>query len=184
MSEDTLLPGPASVVVQPIFRLSEHDPLHLRPKSAALPRRISFERDVVEAIERFAHREREGRTHFQDGKAIVYEGRQSGLRLVVGGMRLEHDRRFLAERLAEALGHDRLVVDDPMMVELDAGLHDEGDNARKAARDPAQSESPTMGFQRGEDRFWKCDLEVREPVRRASGDRHLAPDNVYWRLSP
>ena len=40
-----------------------------------------------------------------------------------------------------------------------------------------------MRFQCGENRFRTCDLEVREPVRRASGDRHLAPDNVYWRLS-
>ena len=60
--------------------------------------------------------------------------------LVVGRVRLEDELRLPADERAERLRLARPVVDDLVVVELDAGLHHERDDARPGRLEPARDE--------------------------------------------
>ena len=60
---------------------------------------------------------------------VLHQLPELGGPLVVGGVRLEDQVRLVVEDVAQFGGGGVLVVDDAEVVELDAGLHDERDDA-------------------------------------------------------
>src|SRR5690606_17944575 len=97
--------------------------------------------------------ERQTGADLEDGEVVAYQRVQRAGGLVVGGMRLEHHAKHISDRLAERTRRVGTVVDDLVVVELDPGLHDRGDDPRPCRLQLRSGEGPAVRLDRGQGRL-------------------------------
>ncbi len=76
-----------------------------------------------------------------------------------------------------------VVVDDLVVVELDARLHHGGDDARPRFRQPLRREHRAVGLDRGDRRLESRHLQLGQILGRAAEHRHLGADDIDARLT-
>ena len=99
--------------------------------------------------------------------------------LVVGGVRLEDQVVLVVEDASQFGGGVALVVDDVEVVELDAGLHDQGDDAGPDVVEPEVGEGFAVGVDGAAGAVGGGGGEDVEGLVGAAGDGHLGADDVH-----
>ena len=138
------LAAPVAIVTAPVARIGAHDVEHDFAQAGTAPRPGSSLLDRVERPQRLAQREGRAGPDLEDREVVAHE-RAAGS--PASGSRSNAPRRRTADRgdeRAQCARLRRLVVDDLVMIELDARLHDERDHARPGGAEPRARERLAM----------------------------------------
>ena len=142
-----------------------------------------FALDRVEPPQRLAQRKRQCRTDFQNGEVIPHQGGERGRRLVVGRVRLEHQARILLDHPAERARLLRHVIDDVAMIEFDARLHHDRDDAIPRIGQSGRGENLPVRLDRRARRVGRRHRNRIEFLGGAARHRHLGADHIDRRLA-
>lgn len=119
----------------------------------------------------------ERRADFQNGEVVADQRTISLAGLVVGRVRFV-DHRGAFDPGGERFRFLRLVMNDLRMVELHAGLHDDGDNSLQRGVEPQLTEGGFMGFERRGGILRPGDMYAADGAGLAAGNRNFGPDDV------
>lgn len=180
-TEETLLLGCAVVVRGPLAGVGEHGGFDDVGERRALGGGDELRFDGGEGEEGFAHGKGEGWADLEDGEAVVDEVGVGLGALVVGGVGFKDKAVGRLEEAGEIAGFFGGVVDDSVVVELDAGLDDQADDARPCCTETAG----VKGFAVDAEGFGGGgrggDGEALHAFRGAAGDGDLGADDVHGR---
>ena len=162
----------------PVVRRGAHQAFHRPVQRPVAIIRQQVRGDQVQCIERLAQDEGQFRPDLENGKAVGDEGGQRGRALIVGGMRLEHQRGVVGQNAGQGAGLGGVIEDHVLIAEFDARLHHDAHHAAQRIGQPAFGEDAgvnrdgLVGIGRGGggDR-------VKRMVG-AAGGRDLGPDDV------
>ena len=87
------------------------------------------------------------------------------------------------EAVAQGTRPLRVVSDHAVVVELDAGLHDETDHPLPCCGEPVTHEGLTVRSERRERRLRLRYRKLLQALLRTAGHRHLGADDVDGRLT-
>src|SRR3954465_8922514 len=98
-------------------------------------------------------------------------------------MRFEDQVVFGVEDVAQLDGGTAVVIDDVEVIELDAGLHHQRDDARPHVIQTYLGEGRTVGGNRSPGPVRRCRGETTQRLERATRYRNLGADDVHRAVS-
>jgi hypothetical protein len=140
-------------------------------------------RDRGQSPQRLAQRISRTRTHLQDREVIAHQRGEALRCLVVGRMRLEDELRIGGNEAAQHTCALRHIVDDLVMIELDAGLHDQCDHAWPCSFETRSRKCIAMCSNRRAGGLRRRDSQLVQLLGRTAGHWHFGADDIHGRLA-
>jgi len=182
-AEQALLLGRTVLMDRPLRGIAEHGVLHDAGKRGAKRGGEELGLDGGEGEDRLAHGKGEGGSDLEDGEVVAHQAFVGAGSLVVGRVRLKDQAVGLVEQMAQIvhlLGH---VVDDGLVVELDARLDDEADDAQPSGVQAARVKDLPMEAQGLLGGAARGDLDRLEAFGGSAGTGTTVP-MMYMGLAP
>ena len=180
MTQDPLFPSVAGIIRLPPTRLGDHQCFHCGSQRAHRITWRHFRSDQVETIKSLAQSECERGSDLENAEPISDQLRKSDCGLIVCRVRLKHQTRVV-KRARERTRASGVIVDDRLVTEFDAGLHDDPYDARECGLETSSLERALKYRERRARSLWRCWLDVIERVTGAAGRRHLRANDVVRR---